>query len=163
MGDLPTGFVVHAMRGRLRVRVPDRRRDAGYFAGAAAHLAACPGITAVEANIRTGSLLISHTVDAAAVDGYARAGKLFAMAAAPAADATATPPSEQWFAAIASANRHFAAASGGRGDLRTMLAALFLVMAIVQAARGRIAVPAISALWYALRALSIGQRWPDEP
>ncbi len=162
MGDLPTGFVVHAMRGRLRVRVPDRRRDADYFAGAAAHLAACPGITAVEANSLTGSLLITHTVDAAAVDGYAHAGKLFAMTAAP-APVAATPPSEQWLAAVASANRHFATASGGRGDLRTMLAASFLVMAMVQAARGRIAVPAISALWYALRALSLGQRWPDEP
>jgi hypothetical protein len=75
----------------------------------------------------------------------------------------ATQPSEQWLAAIVDVNRRFAAASGGRGDLRTMLAALFLVMATVQAARGRIAVPAISALWYALRALSLGQRGIDEP
>ncbi len=166
------------MPGRLRVRVPDRRRDAAFFAAAAAHLAACPGITAVEANALTGSLLIAHTVDAEAIDGYAHAGKLFTLAApsgtAAAAGAPVTPPvtppltppvsppSEQWLAAIVDFNRRFTTASEGRGDLRTMLAAFFLMVAIVQAARGRLAMPAFSALWYALRALSLGRAWPDE-
>ena len=38
-----------------------------------------------------------------------------------------------------------------------MLAGMFLVLAVVQLARGQIVIPAVTALWYALEALSLGR------
>lgn len=144
----------------MRLRVADRRRDTGYFEMAATRLVGCPGVISVEANAFSGSVLIRHdTVDQAILERGIAQGVFVVDRDPP--TAVSRPPSERWLSSLAAVNRGFVAASEGRGDIGTLIAGMFIVVAVIQATRGQIAMPAISALWYAIRALSISRNWPD--
>ncbi len=56
----PRATVVHQMAGRTRLRIPDKRRDQPYFDQVADRLRELPGVTQVEANATTASVLIEH-------------------------------------------------------------------------------------------------------
>jgi hypothetical protein len=165
LSDPPTGNVVHALRGRLRVKVPDRRRNGAYFSAVAAELAGCPGVQSVEANALTASLLIVHDTENQTVAQFALDRGLLKMDFSP-ARAAETTDAERWLGALSDASTRITAASGGRGDLTSALAGIFLILAVIQLARRQVAVPAVTALWYAIEALSLGQRLraaPDNP
>lgn len=78
---LPTATVEHAMDGRLRVRIPERRGDASYFEDAIRKLSANPAITRLEANPLTGSLLIGHRADPATLGEIAADAGVFLLQA----------------------------------------------------------------------------------
>ncbi len=162
MAGAPEARVVHRIPGRMRLRIPERQRDSGYFAKAAAALGGYTGVAAVEANAATASLLIVHDDDEDAILAFARSRDLFVVA-----DPGLRPPvalaSERWLAVLGELNQRFSNASDGRGDIGSLLATTFILIAAVQFSRGRIAMPAISALWYALRALSLTRQWPAAP
>lgn len=161
ISDPPPVRIVHTSPGRLRLRVADRRHDIGYFKTVAARLAACPGVISVEANALSGSVLIRHeTVDQAILERGLAQG-IFKVDARPSA-AVHRAPSERWLSAVIAVNRRFVDASEGRGDIGTLIAAMFIILAAIQAARGQIAMPAIGALWYALNALAMGRDWPRD-
>lgn len=52
--------IVHRAATRLRIRVPARKLDRGYFRDLEARLVGCPGVASVAANPLTGSVLIEH-------------------------------------------------------------------------------------------------------
>jgi hypothetical protein len=161
LSDPPTGYVVHTLRGRLRVRVPDRRRDTTYIASVAKELADCPGVKSVDANAHTGSLLIVHNTNDRAIAEYAANSGLLNIDFTPPA-VTPSAAGERWLGALSGANRRIAEATAGHSDLAAALATVFLVLAVIQMARGQIVIPALTALWYALEALSLGRQWrPD--
>ncbi len=54
----PRAYVAHRARGRLRLRVPERRNDAGYFETLAAALRGVRGVREVSANPGTGSVVL---------------------------------------------------------------------------------------------------------
>ena len=162
MPDVATAYLVHATRGRLRVRVPERRRDIAWFRDAAARLSDCPGVEAIAANALTGSLLITGAVEQQDVIEFARARTLFEIVKAAPPDSPGGP-SERWLSAMGRANRRFTAATGGHGDIGTALAAIFLVISVIQFARGQVAIPAVAALWYALDSLTLSRRWLAGP
>ncbi len=64
MSELPRAVILHNVPGRLRLRVPERRRDPGYFQRLAEALGALETVTRVSSNPRLGSVLIEHTEDA---------------------------------------------------------------------------------------------------
>jgi hypothetical protein len=57
---LPHATVVHAIEGRTRLRVVERRGDAAFFASVATGLSTIAGVQKVEAAPLTGGILIVH-------------------------------------------------------------------------------------------------------
>ncbi|PZW46836.1 hypothetical protein C8P66_108115 [Humitalea rosea] len=60
MADAPLATIVHALPGRLRLRLPALRGDIAGLSALALAVAALPGVAAAEASATTGSLLIQH-------------------------------------------------------------------------------------------------------
>ncbi len=72
---LPTAHIVHRLRGRLRLKVPERCRDVDWFAEAASRLEQVPGVKQVAVRAVSGSLLIRHQTDAGLEERLAAAGQ----------------------------------------------------------------------------------------
>ena len=56
----PKASLVHHMPGRTRFRIDRRRNDKGYFDAVADRLRQMPGVTRVDTNSHTGSVLVQH-------------------------------------------------------------------------------------------------------
>jgi hypothetical protein len=130
---IPSAEIVHRVNGRLRLRVPERRGDAPWFAATRKALAGFPGVLRVTANPDTGSFLIR--------------GKDLALRRIP-----EIAEDRGWFA-LSGPDRSRRPA----GDALAGLAPVFFGLAALQAARGQIMVPALSLLWYALEIV----RWEE--
>lgn len=59
--ELPFAFVSHQVDGRVRLRVPDMRRQEEYFERMRQRLASLPGLRRLTTNTRTGSVLIEYS------------------------------------------------------------------------------------------------------
>jgi hypothetical protein len=59
--ELPFAFVSHQVAGRVRLRVPDMRRQDEYFERMRQRLASLPGLRRLTTNTRTGSVLIEYS------------------------------------------------------------------------------------------------------
>lgn len=77
---LPAAYVSHHMEGRMRVRIPSKRRDQDYFDVVTQRLRECDGIRALRINYLTGSVLILHNLDVETIAAYAERNGLFALA-----------------------------------------------------------------------------------
>lgn len=151
---IPLARVVHALPGRKRIRIDEKRGDEEYFATVKKKLADCPGVLAVEANFLTASVLLHHHVDDPDVWRYATEQELFNFS------------NNHLDAPVAARSLTRSAASGAKASKRIQPAVsndhfnwrplIFLGLAalgISQAVEGNIAVPAVTAFWYALNAL----------
>jgi hypothetical protein len=78
----PAGVLVHDSPGRVRLRVNERVGDRAWFERVVRALAACPGVRRVSGSPLTGSLLILHDGEFAAVARYAESESLFELVAA---------------------------------------------------------------------------------
>jgi hypothetical protein len=58
MPSLPTARISHFTARRVRIKIPEKRRDRAYFSTVADRLAAWESVEQVEANPLTASLLI---------------------------------------------------------------------------------------------------------
>jgi hypothetical protein len=54
-------YLSHVSKGRLRIKIPSRKRDVGFFTELQNALAAFSGLDQVEANPLSGSVLIVHS------------------------------------------------------------------------------------------------------
>lgn len=59
-GSRAVAFLVHALPGRTRLRVPEQRHQTAWFADAAAQLSQHPRVQRVTVNAQTGSILLFH-------------------------------------------------------------------------------------------------------
>lgn len=71
--------IVHATRGRARLRLPSAKGDAAFFRRLEEELRKCAGVTDVKVNARTGSVLVRHGGDLDVVARHARAQGLFEL------------------------------------------------------------------------------------
>jgi len=142
---VPTAHIVHRLRRRLRLKVPDKRRDAGWLAEAASRLERVPGVKQVEIRAVSGSLLIRHQTDAGLEERLASTG-LFRITAEP---IVSPPVLDPIMDGISRSHRKLERRTGSRANLQTVLIVLLVLAAFVQTLRGQILVPAISLLWYA--------------
>ncbi len=124
---LPVAVVVHAMSGRTRLRIAERRGDRAFFASIATGLSAMPGVSRVEARPLTGSILILHVTPFARVAAAAERARLFAVG-------DASIPLSLPATAI---------------DAKKAAAASLGVFALWQLSRGQILPPALTLVWYA--------------
>lgn len=77
---LPAAYISHQIEGRMRVRIPSKRRDQDYFDFVTQRLRECDGILALRINYLTGSVLIIHGLDVDAIAAYAERNGLFTLA-----------------------------------------------------------------------------------
>lgn len=62
MWDLPEDtYLSHVSKGRLRFKIPSKKRDSAFFAQLQDVLSAIPGLDHVQGNPLSGSLLIHHS------------------------------------------------------------------------------------------------------
>ncbi len=149
-------YVVHRTRGRVRLRIPERRGDHRFLGEVAERLRHCRGVHGVEATPATGSVLIHHDVDAleqliveAAANGV---GELIEPIAA------LPPVARRLREEVTAVDRAVRRATGGTLDAATVAALGLMGLAAIQLVRGGQPVRAISLSWYAAELL---RRWSE--
>lgn len=135
---LPHAEIAHAMPGRARLRIADRRGDDIFFASVAKGLSTIAGVRAVDVTPLTGSVLIQHNGPLARIGVAAKEARLFVMGGAP---HVAQPAP-----AIAI-------------DPKIVVALGLCAAALWQFSRERFLPPALTLLWYASR---LGGVWSHD-
>ena len=165
MPELPEGRVVHLSQGRLRVRIPEKRRDEAFFKMVEERLRAWESIKLIETNPLTASVLV-HFSDLGALFGEnairndlftVNVDELRAEHDKPRQAVTAWAR-QRW----ANADKMLRRWTDGSADLRSAAFVIAVAAAIVQAYRGQIAPPAATLLWDAGEMLRIWRTALDE-
>jgi len=132
--------VVHQTRGRLRLRIPERRKDLRYFLDLYEDLRQIRNVTDVVINPSTASVLLHFPGESASpvLDSLERIGLLPQDG-----DERSSRP------VLGRIEGFFANHQSAATDVRTVLLTIMIGMAIHQALRGKILAAALSALWYA--------------
>ncbi|SFH39906.1 hypothetical protein SAMN05216299_110109 [Nitrosospira sp. Nsp14] len=146
----PLAREVHGLPGRTRLRIDEKRGDETYFTTVENALRDYPGISAVETNSRTASVLVHHIANDPSPWQRAEEQGLFHVPEneaemrkmAPPISATATP-------ARKARGPKPKAAQTNRTNWRPLLFLAWVGMGIAQAIEGNIAIPAAAAFWYA--------------
>jgi len=136
----PRVHLVHRTRDRVRLRIPEKRKDLRYFLGLYDSLRQIPGIADVEINPVTGSVLLrfpSEVADSVFATLY-QIGLLRVDA-----EALTWPREPGRIGHFLSSHRI------GAIDIRAVLLVLLVALVIHQIRRGVLLVPALSVLWYA--------------
>ena len=145
---LPQAHIVHQLRGRVRLRITEKRQEPEYFADVCSRIEALDGVTEVSANPTTGSLLLLHPdLSFADLEAQLQTLGLFEIVAASAPRQSALMPV---FGGIASIDEGLAAGTSGSFDLRTLAVIGLVGVAVHQLYRGNIVGPAIPMLLSAL-------------
>ncbi len=160
---LSDAYITHATRGRVRIKIPDRKGDSAYFSSLKEKLAGLselPGIQRVEANPLTGSILVTHTLDLPASDlalvaQYSEFNNLFRLRVSP---PDHTPVSGGLEQTLRETKGKVGGLTGGEIDTGMLAILGLLGIAIVQLNRGNIMIPAVSALWYVYSLIKDRQR-----
>jgi hypothetical protein len=161
MPDLPSARITHFTPRRLRIKVPEKRRDAAFFANVANRLAAWDSIERVEINPLTASVLIY----------FSDAQRLFLEAAAKndlfdidLRDALEQPAdrnvSRTAIRSFESADQTLRRWTRNQVDMRAAVFLMLLAGGVYQVLRGRLNTPAPTLLWYAGDMLGL---WSDRP
>ncbi len=159
MTERPTAYVVHAIPGRVRVRVPDRKGDAAFFDSIASRLAELPLVTSVTTNPVTGSVLVRFTGDIEAL--AMRAMMLLDQVQLELSPTPAQPVLKRLRDELAGFDATVRELTGGEMDTHAMAFAGMLALSAVQLFRGNILAPAATMLWYAA---DLARQWrpPDD-
>jgi hypothetical protein len=161
MPSLPAARISHFTARRLRIRVPEKRRDTGFFDTVAERLASWESVERVETNPLTASVLIYFSdADRLFLEAIAK-NDLFEIDL----DAALKPPAEP--VVTRSATQSFDTADHALRrltqnliDMRSVLFLLLLSGGLLQLMRRRLDTPAPTLLWYAGNLLGL---WSDRP
>lgn len=146
-------YVVHSLPGRTRFRIPERRHDQAFFSELAKHLAALKGVTKVESNPMTASVLLHHDGEIGDLLAQALGSPLPTMVEIA---SSAPPVARRIRVEIAEVDGTIRRFSNGEFDLSTLSAVGLLTLAGIQVLRGQQPITAVSLLWYASELLG---RW----
>lgn len=149
----PSAHIAHALAGRLRIRIPARRRDSGYFASLADAFGAMSGIEGVEVNPLTGSLLLYHTISSEQISEFAERRALFRLV--PEHNESAPSLSTRLSSGLQVIDSKIRGVSDGSLDFWGAVFLVLVAMSIVQLAQGHILAPASTLLWYALGTFAV--------
>lgn len=151
----PTAHIAHLVPGRMRIRVPTKRHDNGYFSQLAQALLALPGVDRVEANALTASLLIHHTITPERIADFAAEQALCEVVIQ---GHRLVPLSAHIADRFQALDSKLSAFTEGTLDVWGTLFLVLVGLGIAQLAKGNILVPATTLLWYALGTLPLPQR-----
>lgn len=146
----PTAYLVHALPGRARIKVAGRRGDRVFFAEVEKTLRRRPEVSRVTVSPPASSLLILHEGPLSRILDFCAAEGLFALSG------PGVPPlAAEWRRVVRTTEDRLKRGAGG--DLAAAASLVFLGLAAVQAARGRLLAPALSLLWYGFSLLGVGR------
>ena len=159
MPSLPAARVTHFTNRRLRIKVPEKRRDAAFFSFIADRLSTWDSIERVETNPLTASILI-HFSDPQRLFFEAAAKNDFLDIDFDAALAEASDPvvSRTAIRSFETADHRLRRWTGNQVDMRSAIFLLLLGGGVYQLLRGRLSAPAPTLLWYAGDMLGL---WSD--
>jgi hypothetical protein len=152
MGARPeTAYIAHECTGRIRLKVPARRGDAGFFQSLAARVASTAGVVGVEANAATGSILILHALEGTgAWDTFAASGGL-ALASGPFRTRAVVGDVRRLATGL---DREVTSITGGELDLWSASFIALFALGVNELRKGNVAAPAwYTAFWYAFNVL----------
>jgi hypothetical protein len=142
---IPEAILCHQAGSRARLRIPAMRDDAGYFERARAALEG--ECSEVRVDARTGSiLLVGMRSPLTQILGRAAADDLFVLSG----DSRRQGGQDELVPFV---DRAMAGLFRGPRHWPAEMAAVMLLLAIIQIARGNIMAPAVSLLWYASEAM----------
>jgi len=163
MPSLPAARISHFTARRLRIRVPEKRRDTAFFAAVAERLATWESVERVETNPITASVLIHFSdprrlfLEAIAKNdlfdidfdaAFAESSEPIVNRAAVQSFETADQTLRRW--------------TQNQIDIRGVLFAVLLAGSVLQLLRRRIDTPAPTLLWYAGDLIGLwSDRGPD--
>jgi hypothetical protein len=159
MPSLPTARISHFTARRVRIKIPEKRRDGAYFSAVADRLAAWESVEQVEANPLTAGILI-HFSDPQRLLLEAMANNDlfdldFETAFAAQSEPVMTRAAVRSFDSADLVMRRWTA---NQIDMRSVLFLLLFAGGVFQLLRGRLATPAPTLLWYAGDLLGL---WSD--
>lgn len=145
---MPIAHVMHALQGRVRIRIPSRRGNKQYFSRLHASLVTFSAVENLRINPKTGSVLIEYTgASFVQLKSFAIETELFLL------EDLENEPRAVWqratsgFEEIDSKLRKL---TGGEIDLRSVLFIGLVMMGIRQLSRGYVMGPAMTIFWQAL-------------
>ena len=156
---IPDAYISHRTDHRLRIKVPSKKRDHEYFGTLHQHLSGKEGIETVEINPLTGSVLITHNVDADALVAEAQSKSLFTLKKSVPAQPTLHKIVKGHFKGFDDRIKGF---TGGSQNIGTLAFLTLAGVGIYQIARGNFTAPAwYTAFWYALNLFLKSDTEPD--
>lgn len=140
-------YLSHIATGRVRIRIPAKRGDEAYFRALEVALAARSDVQTVQASARTGSVLFHHdgSLDLKALAQQAQQQGWFQLNPEP-------PPQESLEVLVSRQLDRFDGwmrrFSGSRLDNPSLIFLALACLAGRQIAKGQVAPPAVTVLWY---------------
>ena len=158
MAEPPSAWISHFTSRRMRIKVPEKRRDAAFFDVIRNRLAGWDSVERVETNPLTASILV-HFSDAERLLREAAAKNDFLDVEF----GVITQPAEPVLtdAAVRSfitGDRTLRGWTHNEIDMRSVVFVLLFVGGLYQLLRGRLSTPAPTLLWYAGSVLGL---WRD--
>jgi Heavy metal associated domain 2 len=160
--QLPQARLCHFASGRLRVKIPDKRRDEAFFGTVKERLSSWASIERVEVNPLTASVLVQFSNLPALFADNALKNDLFEVDL-DVLSALGEPPqalTDHAAASLHKADHAIRRWTAGAGDLRSAVFVFLVGAGLVQILRGNVAAPAATLLWYAGDMLRIWDRVP---
>lgn len=152
MAELPEAFVTHVSEGRVRVKIPARKHDEEYFSQLKGYLKPLPGVQKVVTNPLTGSVLVLHSLDLKRLEdleSMSQYSEMMGLFKVVQPNGKSISLAEGIAGGIAGIDASVKGVSAGFLDLSTLSILSLLGITIWQISRGEVAVPAVTALWYA--------------
>jgi hypothetical protein len=147
MGQLPNVYVVHAIPGRIRLRVPERRGDKAFFADMTARLNALPSVVSAAANPVTGSVLIQFTGTLEHL--MTEAADLLAQTRLHQSPPPVRPVMDRVKEEFNGLDSYLRRLTGGDTDAKSAVFLGLVGLSAIQLLRGNFLAPAATMLWYA--------------
>lgn len=154
----PSAYVKHQLPGRVRLKIPQKRGDLGYFDRIAKLFASFPGITQLQFNPAAASVLICHDAEQTPfghITEFAQTNGLFSITEQP--EETFSIPHVPIATLTSTGLNRFDESlmelSQGLIDSRSLFLLILTGLAVRQIAKGRIMTPAASLLWGAIELL----------
>ena len=144
---MPVGHVAHELPERMRIRIPEYRKDDAALARLSQRMEQEEGIASVSRDALTASLLIRHRLDGE--DLKTVLTDTLGIDLQPAPVSKIRHGLAPVNAAIETVNQGLRRASSGSTDLQALIFIFLVAAAVRQLLRGQVMVPAISLLWYA--------------
>ena len=145
----PLAREVHALPGRTRLRIDEKRGDEAYFQTVEKALSDYPGVLAVETNSRTASVLVHHTENDPSPWQRAEEQDLFHVRENDSGNAQVRLPIAATTTPARKARDLNRKQPEPTTNWRPLIFLAWAGMGIAQAIEGNIAIPAAAAFWYA--------------